>query len=98
MGNPKVMILPALMVLIMVVIGVVLARRLRGYSLDRAHAEQRAAAAFEEMSRLTGQLRKQLDQREPEEATADLPPGEALIARYPGVRSKGEDGGARTED
>lgn len=56
--------------------------RLRKISAQKAAAEQRAVTAFEEMNRLTRQLRER-----PKTGQFDaLPPGERLKVMYPGVK------------
>ena len=68
--------------------GMFIAWRLRRLAELKADAELRAVAAFEEMNRLTKQLR---ERPKTGEFNAQLPPGEALQHRYPGVkRSSGE--------
>jgi len=56
--------------------------RLRKIAAQKSEAEQRAVAAFEEMNRLTRQLRER-----PKTGQFDaLPPGERLKVMYPGVK------------
>jgi type VI protein secretion system component VasK len=66
--------------------------RLRRLAALKAEAEQRAVAAFEEMNRLTKQLRERPKTGQME---ALLPPGERLQHMYPGVRRPQGDPQAR---
>lgn len=76
-------LLVALLVVLVVLPGVLfLAWRLRGLAAMRKDAERRAVAAFEEMNRLTRELR---ERSADEPADAGIRPGERLLRRYPGT-------------
>jgi len=65
-----------------VICGLIIAHRLQTFAARRADAEQRALVAFEEMNRLTRELRE----RRASDPAADpsLRPGERLRRMYPG--------------
>lgn len=70
-------------VLVMLAVSTVLVfHSMRKYSSRKAEAERRSAEAFEEMNRLTKELR----QREAPPAPSNLKPGERLQQMYPGIR------------
>jgi type VI protein secretion system component VasK len=75
--------------LVLLACAVVIAWRLRRLSAQRADAELRAAAAFEEIHRLTKELR----QRSGEEDAPhpDLPLGVRLQRQYPGPAGRRPD-------
>ncbi|HXY29486.1 MAG TPA: hypothetical protein VEI06_02160 [Gemmatimonadaceae bacterium] len=65
-----------------------IAWRLRRLQMMRQDAETRAAAAFEEMNRLTKQLRDRKENSQP--SLEAVPPGERLQQLYPGTPRRGQ--------
>ena len=71
------------MVVVLLSCGLFVAWRLSKLAARRADAERRASMAFEEMNRLTRELRDRSTVGVASE-DAQLPPGERLIRMYPG--------------
>jgi hypothetical protein len=80
------------MVAILALCGGLAAWRVRRIMAQRTDAEQRAAAAFEEMQRATRQLRGTQEQ---DAADALLPPGERLMRRYAGRQRRATNEGGK---
>ena len=76
------MLFAGTLALVALTCAVLIVSRLRQHSVERADADRRAAIAFEEMTRLTRELRT----RQHGDPTPDpsLSPGERLMRRYPG--------------
>lgn len=64
-----------------------IAYRLQKLAAQRVDAEKRASVAFEEMNRLTKELRDRRGDDPVEDAS--LPPGERLRRMYPGAQRTG---------
>ena len=73
------------MAAVVALVGGIALWRLRRFSARRAEAEQRAAAAFEEMHRTTKALR---ETRSQETVDPNVKPGERLLQRYSGVAKR----------
>jgi len=71
------------MLVVLLACGLFIAWRLARLSAQRTAAEQRASTAFEEMNRLTRELRERTKDESPPDDAA-LPPGERLKRMYPG--------------
>ena len=80
----SVIVVGALLTALLLICAVVMARRLQRLTAQRSDAEQRAAVAFEEMARLTRELRALRDQSDEGAAEPAASVGERLRARYPG--------------
>ena len=74
-----------LVVVMLAVSGMLVAHSLRKYRSRRADSERRAAEAFEEMQRLTKELRERSENGK-KVTDPNLTPGERLQQQYPGVR------------
>jgi cytochrome c-type biogenesis protein CcmH/NrfG len=79
--NEKLILLYSFLGIVISGVAIFLAWRLQQISALRRDAEQRAAAAFEEMNRLTKELR---DRGRAMPADPALPPGKRLIQKYSG--------------
>ena len=79
----KTLLFFSLLAVVVAACAIFIAWRLRRISAQRAEAEQRAVGAFEEMNRLTKQLR---DRGRETPADASLAPGERLQKMYPGPK------------
>lgn len=79
------LLIPALVALLALGCVMIITSRLRKLAQQRGDAEQRAAAAFEEMSRLSQELRRR--SADDPRIDASLRPGERLQRQYPGRRT-----------
>ncbi len=82
----KLGLLLGISLLVIVFVGVFVARRLQRYTTQRTVAGERGAQALLEMNILTHQLSLQAKEKN-EDPLAALPPGERLQRLYPGVRA-----------
>ena len=81
--SKHVALLSGFFIVLVVVLGLYVARKVNTLAMRRADAERRAAEALAEMTRLSQELRTR-----PLEAEAvSLPPGERLKRQYPGWRA-----------
>ena len=82
-ANAKVAQLVGLLVVVLMGCAIFIAWRLQRLKVQQAETEQRAAAAFEEMNKITKELR---EQGKVAPADPTRPAGERLKAMYPGPK------------
>ncbi len=83
----KALLFTSILAVVAVACAIFIAWRLRRIAAQRAEAEQRAVGAFEEMNRLTKQLR---DRGRNTPVDPSLAPGKRLQAMYPGPKRSGD--------